>query len=245
PARLPRRRGGRRVGRLARLARLADPLVARHVPRRDQDPPAPPGRGMNPALPLVALLGAAGFLLGAASRRRFARELGTAWAVLAFAGIALLQPALSLPTGIPSPAASLAENAPWHDASAAPAGNPVLRDVTYQIEPWLLYLRSELRTGRLPYWNPHQFSGTPFWANGQSAPLFPLHLLFAALPEGIGFVLLAWLRFAIAGCGAFVLARELGSSAGAALVTGLIFPLSGMLVSFLLFPMGNALCLVP
>ncbi|HEY0781775.1 MAG TPA: YfhO family protein, partial [Thermoanaerobaculia bacterium] len=200
---------------------------------------------MNPALPLVALLGAAGFLLGAASRRRFARELGTAWAVLAFAGIALLQPALALPTGIPSPAASLGENAPWQAASAAPAGNPVLRDVTYQIEPWLLYLRHELRAGRLPFWNPHQFSGTPFWANGQSAPLFPLHLLFAALPLGIGFVLLAWLRFAIAGCGAFALARELGLRARAALVAALIFPLSGMLVSFLLFPMGNALCLVP
>ena len=173
------------------------------------------------------------------------REAALACIALALAATALLAPALALPTGIPSPAATLAAHPPWLGTGDPAAGNPLLRDVTYQIQPWQLFLRRELRAGRLPLWNPHQFAGAPFWSNGQSAPLFPLHLLFAALPLRLGFLLLPWLRVMIGGCGAWLLARELGSSRPAAFLTGLIFPLSGMLVSFLLFPMGNALALVP
>jgi len=193
---------------------------------------------LNPALPLLALLTAAGALV----RRR---DLGVPWAVVGLAGIALLAPALALPTGVPSPAAALAGLPPWQGTGAPAGGNPILRDVTFQIEPWLLFLRHELRAGRLPFWNPHQFCGAPFWGNGQSAPLFPLHLLFAALPLGIGLTLLPWLRLVIGGCGAWVLGRELGLSPPAALLAALTYPLAGMTVSFLLFPMGNALALVP
>lgn len=200
---------------------------------------------INPALPLLALLGAAGLLLLPRSGSPEARRTAIAWSALAFAGLALLAPALALPTGIPSPAATLAALPPWQGTGDPAEGNPLLRDVTFQIQPWLLYLRGELRDGRLPFWNPHQFSGAPFWSNGQSAPLFPLHLLFAALPLQIGFVLLPWLRLILAGCGAWGLGRELGLSLPAALLAALVFPLSGMLVSFLLFPMGNALALVP
>jgi len=196
---------------------------------------------VNPALPLLAVLGVAGLVLGLRARR----EVGLAWGAMAIAGMALLAPALAIPDGIPSPAATLAAVPPWQGTGDPAEGNPVLRDVTFQIQPWQLFARRELRAGRLPLWNPHQFSGAPFWSNGQSAPLFPLHLLFAALPLQLGFVLLPWLRLMIAGCGAWVLGRELGLSRPAALLTALTFSLSGMMVSFLLFPMGNALALVP
>jgi len=267
---------------------------------------ASPGRALsfhasiNPALPLLALLSAAGPILvawrpAAAGAPRWPwRELGLPWAVLGLAGIGLLAPALTLPAGIPSPAAALATAPPWEGTEGWPAsppvpplssprlgdgpkslpsplaasvprpnevkggvaraampmvgeggGNPLLRDVTYQIQPWLLFTRRELRAGRLPGWNPFQFSGSPFWANGQSAPLFPLHLLFAVLPLQLGFVLLPWLRLVIGGCGAWMLGRELGLGPPAALLAALSFALSGMPVSFALFPMGNALALVP
>jgi hypothetical protein len=228
---------------------------------------ASPGRALslqvsiNPALPLLALLSAAGPILvawrpaaptaGGAPRRPW-RELGIPWAVLGLAGMGLLAPALALPTGIPSPAAALAAVPPWAGTAglAGPAegdggGNPLLRDVTYQIQPWLLFTRRELRAGRLPGWNPFQFAGSPFWGNGQSAPLFPLHLLFAALPLQLGFVLLPWLRLVIGGCGVWMLGRELGLGPPAALLAALSFALAGMPVSFALFPMGNALALVP
>ncbi|HVT57544.1 MAG TPA: YfhO family protein [Thermoanaerobaculia bacterium] len=202
---------------------------------------------LNPVLPLLVALALAGLLAGLAAGPAggLRRELGVAWAALGIAGIALLLPALALPDGIPSPAAALAQQAPWRSAFPSAPGNPVLRDVTFQIQPWLLHTRRELRAGRLPLWNPHQFSGAPFWSNGQAAPLFPLHLLFAVLPLQFGFILLPWLRLVVGGCGVWALARELGLSPPAALIAALVFPLSGMLVSFLLFPMASALALVP
>lgn len=198
---------------------------------------------MNPALPLLLLLSSAGLLL----RRR---EIGLPWAACGLAGMVLLAPALSLSDGIPSPAGALAEHAPWRGAAdqatgGEAAGNPNLRDITYQVEPWLLFLRHELREGRLPYWDPYQFAGSPYWSNGSGAPLFPLHLLFALLPLQLGLVLLPWLRIVIGGCGAFLLARELGLSKQASLLAALAFPLSGMITGFLLFPMANCHALVP
>jgi hypothetical protein len=219
--------------------------------------------GWAAGLAAASRAGAAGPLRGGAS------AAGAAWAALALAGAALLWPALRLPDGVPSPTSLLARHAPWQnapapgtraadpaaegDSSAASAvvaagrwgGNPALADVVYQIEPWLLHLRRELRAGRAPFWNPHQYAGTPFWSNGQSAPLFPPHLLFAALPLQAGLVLLPWLKVMIAGLGARALARELGLSPPAALLAGLIYPLSGMLAGFVLYPMGGALALVP
>lgn len=193
---------------------------------------------LNPALPLLAAL-----CLGALALGR--RRGGLAIAVIGLAAAALLAPALRLPDGIPSPAATLAADAPWQGVADPAAGNPMLRDVPLMIQPWLLFVRDELRAGRLPFWNPFQFSGYPCWSAGQAAPLFPLHLLFAAIPLQLGWVLLPWLRLVVAGWGAWALGRELDLSPPAALVGALIFPLSGMVVSFALFPMGNALALVP
>ncbi|MFL6236347.1 MAG: YfhO family protein [Thermoanaerobaculia bacterium] len=197
---------------------------------------------MNPVLAILAILTLAGLLL--LNRR----EIGIPWAACGIAGIALLWPALQIPGGVPSPAATLAMQTPWQGALGAvspAAGNPNLRDVTYQVEPWLLFLRHEMRAGRLPFWDPHQLSGEPYWSNGSGAPFFPLHLLFALLPLRLGWVLLPWLRIVLGGCGAWCLARELGASRPAALLAALIYPLSGMITSFLLFPMGNTHALVP
>ncbi|HVR29396.1 MAG TPA: YfhO family protein [Thermoanaerobaculia bacterium] len=193
---------------------------------------------MNPGLVLVLLASFAGLLW----RRS---ERGVAWAVVGLAAAALLASALVLPDGIPSPSGSMGKVAPWQGAVSEERGIADLVDVSFQFEPWLLYLRSEWRSGRLPFWNPHQYSGAPFWSNGSSAPLFPLHLLFSALPLQLGFVALAWLRVVIGGFGAYRLARELGVSHRAALMAAVVYPLSGRLASFLLVSMSNGLALVP
>lgn len=198
---------------------------------------------MSPALPVLGLL----VLACAVAGQRYRRVAGAARAamVLGLAGMALLLPALGLQDGIPSPGAILGEHAPWRGTVDTAGGNPNLRDIPYQIEPWLLFLQRELRAGRPGFWNPHQFAGAPFWANGQSAPLFPLTWVFVLLPPGLGFVLLPWLRFVIGGLGAWFLARRLGWNEEGAVLAGIVFALSGMLVSMLLFPMANALVLVP
>src|SRR5437870_679967 len=54
--------------------------------------------------------------------------------------------------------------------------NPILWDAVAQFYPWRAFTAHWLRRGILPFWDPHQFCGTPFLANSQSAPLYPLHL---------------------------------------------------------------------
>ncbi|HUP43365.1 MAG TPA: hypothetical protein VM599_09155, partial [Thermoanaerobaculia bacterium] len=167
---------------------------------------------MNPAVPLLLALSLAGLAAWRFGSGAW-RDGGLAWGACGLAAMLLLAPALAIPDGIPSPAANLGQHVPWRsleDPDLDPArGNRHLRDVAQQVQPWLLYLRHELRAGRLPFWNPHQLSGTPFWSNGSSAPLFPFHLLVAALPVQLGLVFLPWLRLVVGGCGAWALAREL------------------------------------
>lgn len=167
------------------------------------------------------------------------------WVAVGFAGVLLLGSALRMPDGVVSPAASLSSVAPWQEAEIPEPHHEHLRDVTFFVQPWLVFYRAELREGRLPFWNPHQMAGTPFWSNGQSAPLFPLHLLFAALPLQLGLAILPWLRLLLAGLGAHLLARELGLSHRGALLAAIVYPFSGMFTSFLLFPLANSLALVP
>jgi hypothetical protein len=207
---------------------------------------------VNPALPLLLALSLAGLIAYRFGRSEAVRDFGLCWTVVGLAATLLLAPALALPDGIPSSGAWLGKHVPWQSPPGDPdpllrpeEGHPHLRDIAQQVQPWLLFTRSELRAGRLPYWNPHQFSGTPFWSNGSSAPLFPFHLLFAALPVQLGFVLLPWIRLVVGGCGAFALARRLGVARTPALAAAVAYPLSGMITAWLLFPMANAHALVP
>jgi len=195
---------------------------------------------MNPGLLWISAILLAGAL---ALRRR--RDVAAIWLVVGLSAAALLGGSLGLPDGIPSPTGSLVAVPPWQEAGAPRATHAHLRDVTFFVEPWLVWARAEWRAGRWPFWNPHQLAGGPFWSNGQAAPLFPLHLLFDLLPLQIGFVLLPWARLALGGLGSFLLARELGLAARAGVVAALAFPLGGMLTAFLLFPIANALALVP
>src|SRR5690242_7750069 len=48
-------------------------------------------------------------------------------------------------------------------------GNELLSDLAVQMEPWLLYNKSELSQGRIPLWNPYDGGGVPHLANGQAA----------------------------------------------------------------------------
>ena len=50
-------------------------------------------------------------------------------------------------------------------------------DSKNQFYAFFRFLSAALHAGDWPFWNPYQGAGTPYWGNGSSAPLFPLHLL--------------------------------------------------------------------
>lgn len=82
--------------------------------------------------------------------------------------------------------------------------------------PWRAFYASTLHSGYLPLWNPHQFCGTPFAANSQSAILYPLNLLFCIFPVWRAFGISVLLHLFLTGSFAYLYLRKsltLGRSA--------------------------------
>ncbi|HSR66978.1 MAG TPA: hypothetical protein VLU25_03465, partial [Acidobacteriota bacterium] len=72
--------------------------------------------------------------------------------------------------------------------------NPIISDITDQVYPYQVYLRSELAQGRLPLWNPYVQAGVPFLANSVSAALNPFQMLFLLLPQPALMEWSAWFK---------------------------------------------------
>ncbi|MBN1313745.1 MAG: YfhO family protein [Anaerolineae bacterium] len=56
-------------------------------------------------------------------------------------------------------------------------------DLVSFIWPTYTFAGRMLRSGQLPLWNPHLYSGAPFWADNQSGVLYPPNWLLFALPD--------------------------------------------------------------
>lgn len=63
-------------------------------------------------------------------------------------------------------------------------------DTVRMMGPWRRFITQEIKQGRLPTWNPHQFAGAPLLANFQSAIFFLPNLLYLILPFQISWTIL-------------------------------------------------------
>lgn len=73
---------------------------------------------------------------------------------------------------------------PWRDALSqeyprgVPVKNSLITDAVRQEYPWRQLAVEQLKRGQYPAWNPYSFSGYPLSANFQSAPFYPLNILY-------------------------------------------------------------------
>jgi hypothetical protein len=74
--------------------------------------------------------------------------------------------------------------------------------------PLRQYAADALRQGRFPLWNPNLFMGAPFFANVQTAVLYPVNLLFLALSTPYAYSASVVLHVALAGAGMYLFARR-------------------------------------
>lgn len=83
---------------------------------------------------------------------------------------------------------------PWNTQSweGYPLGVPykefIAADTVRQTYPWRELAISELKQGRIPWWNSYQASGTPLIANWQTAAFYPLNILYWFLPFQVAWV---------------------------------------------------------
>mgnify|MGYP001323177159 FL=1 len=96
--------------------------------------------------------------------------------------------------------------------------------------PYRDYANAALRAGQLPLWNPYLFLGAPFLANPQTAIFYSLHWPLVGLDAAASLKATLALHLWLAGLGAALYVRRVaGLGWLAALVSGLVFSLSGYL----------------
>ena len=133
-----------------------------------------------------------------------------------------------------------ADMEPWrteaHLTRPAEQWYPLLWDGVAQFYPWRLFAARELRAGRLALWNPHQFCGYPFAANGQSAIFYPPNWLLALVDVRWGMGLLAALHVFAAATLTFAFAQRIGMRPASAAFAGIAFAWGGFMTGWLELP---------
>ena len=146
-----------------------------------------------------------------------------------------------------SPADLLLKSEPWRQTTAPDfeAANSLLSDHVYQMRPYRTFTIASLKAGRIPLWDPHNYTGAPLLGNGISGVSYPLHLLFLILPEAPSVLLSAIIRLFIAGAFAYTFGRFIGLSVLGAGISSLGFVFSGFLIVWLLYPQADVAIWLP
>lgn len=126
----------------------------------------------------------------------------------------------------------LAEYKPWQSYSFAgyvPGSIPnkaQYPDTIRQLYPWRTLATKELKSGKLPLWNPYNFSGNPLLANFQSAVFYPPNLLYLMLPQPVAWTILIILQPLLSLLFMYWYIRKIGGSFLASTLAGISYAFS-------------------
>lgn len=133
----------------------------------------------------------------------------------------------------------LSHMSPWNAVSKSGSNfqwNPLQWDAVAQFYPWRVFYARSMHSGHIPLWNPYQFCGTPFLANGQSAVLYPLNLIFLVFDPITAFTIFAFLHLFFAAAFTYMFLRSLGCRILGGLVGGICFAFSAFMVLWMELP---------
>lgn len=126
----------------------------------------------------------------------------------------------------------LTEYGPWRHApyfgyvaGALPSKGQYF-DVVRELYPWKTLTITELKAGRIPLWNPYNFSGTPHLANYQSQVLYPPGIVYFLLPQKAAWTLMTILQPLMGMAFTYLFASTIGLSTAGALVAAVAFNFS-------------------
>ncbi len=115
--------------------------------------------------------------------------------------------------------------------------NALLSDLILENYAWKRFIIQSIKQQQLPLWNPYLFAGSPFLATGQHSALYPLSVIYYALPLWRAYGLFSVIQLGLAGVCMYLLARVLGISRLGATVAGMTFELSGFFLVSVVHPM--------
>jgi hypothetical protein len=102
-------------------------------------------------------------------------------------------------------------------------------DTIRQMYPWKTAVVSALKQGKLPLWNPYNFSGSPLLANFQSSALYPLGVFYLILPQITAWTILVILQPLLAFLFTYFFARKLGMGKLASTLSAISYGFSGFM----------------
>ncbi len=106
-------------------------------------------------------------------------------------------------------------------------------DVIRQLYPWKMLVIEELREGRLPMWNPYNFSGSPLLANLQSSVFNPFNVLFFIFSKPVSWSLYIMVQPIFAALFTFVYLKNKNLSSASSILGSVAFSFSLFMSTFL------------
>lgn len=102
-------------------------------------------------------------------------------------------------------------------------------DTYRQLYPWKTLVVKALRAGKLPLWNPYNFSGTPLLANFQSSSLYPLNILYLIFSQISAWTILIVLQPLLATLFMYWYCRKVDMHPYGAILASVSFGFSGFI----------------
>lgn len=106
-------------------------------------------------------------------------------------------------------------------------------DTIRQMYPWKTAVVNSLKLGRLPLWNPYNFSGSPLLANFQSAALYPLRILYLFMSQIDAWTILVITQPLLAVLFTYLFSRKIGMGALGSSMAAVSYGFSGFMAVWL------------
>ena len=110
------------------------------------------------------------------------------------------------------------------------------KDAVFWFFPAYKFVAEQIKSGNLPLWNPYQYSGAPMFAEWQAGALDPINWIYLIETTSRTLTFSLEISFAIALLATFSYARSVGYNRAAAVVSAVIYGLSGFAVARTLYP---------
>lgn len=167
------------------------------------------------------------------------REFFTAF-ILLFGLVALFFYKTLMLGNVPFPADALVSDfQPWRSSSYLGYGaggvpsKAQYPDTIRQIYPWKTLVVESLKQGKLPLWNPYNFSGAPLLANFQNAALYPLGIFYLLFSQIDAWTILIILQPLLALLFTYLYCRKIGMGALGGWLAALSYGFSGFMAVWL------------
>lgn len=106
-------------------------------------------------------------------------------------------------------------------------------DVVRQLYPWRIEAMHQWGEGKVPLWNPYNFSGSPLLANFQSAAVYPFNVLFLMFTKETAWTILIGLQPFLALLFTYFYLRSIRVSVLASLFGSVSYGISGFMTVWL------------